>query len=533
MSRVRGVVVAIVVLSAMIAVSVTVPAQPSAQLEQTFDVGKWYELLWTGGEFQVVIYYSKGEPAIQVYNMQAQKVVYTGWLVLDQPFGFVVTLSIGETATYACTPKRISATSATLVFELFHGSLFEETVTVEVGEAALLPWVDDNFVFMVYAGREGKPRLGIFDYRKDDWFYTVAISKDASGALVVPIPGGENLVYGYTTTVVSPTSATVVFRLVGGTPREQTTADLTVGKSYDLPWARGDFSLDVFDSGGKPALRIYDWQAKKNVYTGWLVLNQPLAFVVMLRTGEKLTYVCTPTKISSTSATLHLSLHRFPVRWAVAPVEVGKMAWLPWAGDNLSFRVYYREGTPTLGVFDYRTNAWVYTGSIAKDVARAFVAEGPGGENLVYRFTPTALSPTSATVIFELVGGTPLAQESGTGEDVHFWISNQSLGPGVPREVRMVVSLRAGESRIKIFDRVMAVLDQHNVAFVDGSLPKGSHKITVEVGAPYHLSLDATVEVTGETWVFVRFWYDPESVYEDQLLPSITVDVFEAQPGIK
>lgn len=529
----RSVSAVVVVLSVMLSISVAAQAQPSARFRQSVAIGEWYELLWTGGQFQIQVYYSAGKPAVQVYHMQTQKVAYTGWLVLDQPFGFTITLASGEKPTYACTPRQLSASAASLDFAVFHGWLFEQTVTANIGEAALLPWADDNFVFMTYTNREGKPRLGVFDYRKDDWFYTTALATDVSGAFVVAMEGGEDLVYSYTPTAVSPTSATVAFRLVGGTPREWATADLVIGKSVRLPWAGESLSLDVFYSEGKPALRIYDWQAKQSVYTGWLALNQPHPLTVMSQAGEKLTYVCTPTKISATSVTLHLSLHRFPMRWAVAAVEVGKPTWLPWAGDGFVYGIYYRDGKHMFSVFDYRKNAWVYTGSVAKDAARAFVAEVPGGENLVYRLTPTALSPTSATVVFELVGGTPLTQESRTREDVHFWISNQSLGPGVPREVRMAVSLWVGDSKIKIFDRVMAVLDQHNVAFVEGSLPKGTHRVWVEVGDPYRLSTEAVVEVTGESWVFVRFWFDPESVYEGQWKPKITVDVFERPPGVK
>lgn len=116
----------------------------------------------------------------------------------------------------------------------------------------------------------------------------------------------------------------------------------------------------------------------------------------------------------------------------------------------------------------------------------------------------------------------------GSQVPLHIWVSNQSLGTGIA-EVRMTVSLNGR----RLFNELMAVGTQHNVAMVDAKVSRGSHKITTVVGDPYRLTTDELVEVAGERWVLVRFWYDPISVHENQRTPTITVDSFDADPGIK
>lgn len=124
MNRVHSLMLAFIVLAAMIAVSVSVPASSGAQQAQqeqsmTVDVGKWYDLPWARGEFKFRVYYSQDKPAIQVYNMTKRETVYLDWLIVNQSVAFVITLSTGEKPTYTCTPTSISTTSATLVFKLF------------------------------------------------------------------------------------------------------------------------------------------------------------------------------------------------------------------------------------------------------------------------------------------------------------------------------------------------------------------------------------------------------------------------------
>jgi hypothetical protein len=122
----------------------------------------------------------------------------------------------------------------------------------------------------------------------------------------------------------------------------------------------------------------------------------------------------------------------------------------------------------------------------------------------------------------------PAATIAPSSVSVHFWISNQSLGTGIPA-VQMTVNLDG----TVIFDESMTVGTQHNVAVVDQNTSTGPHTITVGAGAPYSLSEEAVVDVSGELWILVRFWYDPISVQEDQRTPTITVDVFDKSPGIK
>ncbi len=111
---------------------------------------------------------------------------------------------------------------------------------------------------------------------------------------------------------------------------------------------------------------------------------------------------------------------------------------------------------------------------------------------------------------------------------IHFWISNQSLGTGIAA-VQMTVALDGAV----IFDQEMAVEGQHNVAEVDAALEPGSHDIDVTVGAPHNLLTSEAIEITGEVWIFIRFWFDPVSVHENQQTPTTTIDVFGDAPGIK
>lgn len=319
-----------------------------------------------------------------------------------------------------------------------------------------------------------------------------------------------------------------------GAQQEQTLiADM--GKWYELLRTRGEFQVQVYYSEGKPAIQVVNMRERKTVYADWLILDRQFAFVTTLSTRERITYTCTAKSISTASATLNLNLFpAAPTREETVTVEVDKWAGLPWAGEGFVFKVQHRaDGKTLVAVWDESKRAYIHVDYIARDATAAFVVGLPSGEMLVYNYTPTHMSPTSVTILFGLVSGAPQAQESEAGVNVHFWISNQSLGPGVPGEVRMVVSIWKDGTKIEIFNKVMAVLDQHNVAFVDRSLPTGAHKITVEVGDPYRLSMDATVEVANEVWIFIRFWYDPESVYEGQRAPKITVDVFDRPPGVK
>ena len=84
-----------------------------------------------------------------------------------------------------------------------------------------------------------------------------------------------------------------------------------------------------------------------------------------------------------------------------------------------------------------------------------------------------------------------------------------------------------------ILDEFMTVGTQHNVAVVDQNTSAGSHTIIVGAGDPYSLSKETVVDVSGELWILVRFWYDPISVHENQRTPSITVDILDKSPGIK
>ena len=138
-------------------------------------------------------------------------------------------------------------------------------------------------------------------------------------------------------------------------------------------------------------------------------------------------------------------------------------------------------------------------------------------EEIIYSFQP-------ASVWRALVPG----ETAPATVPLHLWVSNQSLGTGIS-EVQMTVSL---EDEV-VFDQSMAVGTQHSVATVDESIPPGLYTITVAVGEPYGVTLDEVIDVSSERWLFVRFWYDPVSVHENQQTPTITMDSFDATPVIK
>ena len=108
---------------------------------------------------------------------------------------------------------------------------------------------------------------------------------------------------------------------------------------------------------------------------------------------------------------------------------------------------------------------------------------------------------------------------------VHLWISNQSIGT---LEVQMTVNLNGQV----VFDQSVVTGDQHNVVVVDENIPLGSHVIDIGVQEP-SVTFRKVIDVSGEIWLLVRFWYDPESVHENQQTPTITVDISDAAPGIK
>lgn len=110
---------------------------------------------------------------------------------------------------------------------------------------------------------------------------------------------------------------------------------------------------------------------------------------------------------------------------------------------------------------------------------------------------------------------------------VHLWISNQSLGAATS-EVQMTISSK-GQA---VFDQSVAAGTQHSVVKVDENLLPGSYEIDVSVREPF-VTFQHVADVTSESWLFIRFWYDPESVHENQQTPTITVDSFDSAPGIK
>ena len=83
---------------------------------------------------------------------------------------------------------------------------------------------------------------------------------------------------------------------------------------------------------------------------------------------------------------------------------------------------------------------------------------------------------------------------------VHIWISNQSLGTGIAA-LQMTVALDGAV----IFDEMMAVETQHNVAMIDNAVTAGAHGVDVTVGAPHNLLTSEAIEISDEVWIFVSF----------------------------
>ena len=142
----------------------------------------------------------------------------------------------------------------------------------------------------------------------------------------------------------------------------------------------------------------------------------------------------------------------------------------------------------------------------------------------------TAIATASALVLFSAFGpadGEVRVSGAASPFPLHFWISNQSLGTGV-EEVQIRVALDGPV----IFDQFMAVGMQHNVAEVDQTVDSGEH--TVNVSVPSHsLTTQEVIDVQGETWVLIAFFYDPQSAHAAQHTPTIQVTVFDTEPGIK
>jgi hypothetical protein len=131
-------------------------------------------------------------------------------------------------------------------------------------------------------------------------------------------------------------------------------------------------------------------------------------------------------------------------------------------------------------------------------------------------------------LVITLIVASMAISSAGSSVKVHFWISNQSLGTGIS-EVEMTVSLDGK----RIFREHMDVEHQHNVAKLSRSVAPSSHSVRVEVGKPYFVSKRVEIDVVEERWVFVRFWFDPQSVHPNQHTPTITIDVFDELPGLK
>lgn len=149
-----------------------------------------------------------------------------------------------------------------------------------------------------------------------------------------------------------------------------------------------------------------------------------------------------------------------------------------------------------------------------------------------------AIAIASGAVVFSAFG--PADKEvRGSGAaspyPLHFWVSNQSLGTGI-EEVWMRVTL---DDVDVILDQLMAVGMQHNVEVVDRSAESGEHDVEVEVfvNPPYDPPPDVetveVVDVQGETWVLVAYFYDPVSAHVAQHTPTIEVTVLDTEPGIK
>jgi hypothetical protein len=138
--------------------------------------------------------------------------------------------------------------------------------------------------------------------------------------------------------------------------------------------------------------------------------------------------------------------------------------------------------------------------------------------------TSTAPSPTAA-----ITGPSPTATLSTPSQSLplHLWISNQSLGTDTS-DVQMTISLDG----TVLFDKVMAFGTGHNVAMVDQNIVSGTHTINIKVGNPHSLSSDKVIDMTGELWVSVEFWFNPGSPDANQRVPFISVEVSDTSPVI-
>ncbi|MCH8813691.1 MAG: hypothetical protein IH957_01155 [Chloroflexi bacterium] len=111
---------------------------------------------------------------------------------------------------------------------------------------------------------------------------------------------------------------------------------------------------------------------------------------------------------------------------------------------------------------------------------------------------------------------------------IHFLISNQSLGTGIA-ELPMTVSLDDAD----VFDEMLPVETQHHVVRVNQDVSSGSHEIAVTVGDPHNISESTVVEVTGDVWLLIQFWFDPQSAHEDQHTPFITIEIRDKAPALQ
>jgi len=198
----------------------------------------------------------------------------------------------------------------------------------------------------------------------------------------------------------------LLYSETGNQPQEQTMT-VAVGKWYDLPWARREFQFKAYYDKDKPALDVYSQLKKDHVHLAWLAQGLSDSFEIMLSTGEKLIYVYTPTSISKTSVTIIFRLLTAAIKEESMMVAVDKLDRLPWTHGGFTFKVYYKEGKPLIGIYGYWKDEWVYVAYIAQDQSKSFTVELPSGEKLIYLYTPTSISQALATIVFKLVGGKP------------------------------------------------------------------------------------------------------------------------------
>jgi hypothetical protein len=147
--------------------------------------------------------------------------------------------------------------------------------------------------------------------------------------------------------------------------------------------------------------------------------------------------------------------------------------------------------------------------------------------SLAGRWLVLAGAPLILILVFGLSEGPPTGTAATSPFPVHFWLSNQSLGTGLGT-VNMTVQLDGAPFLSKSLD----VGKQHDVDKTDTNLVSGSHGIEVTV-SPYSTANARQITVDHELWVLIRFWYDPVSAHASQHTPTITIDVFDHNPGIK